>query len=400
VDVEGLLRGLAAHALAPRLAGLTRLHARGARTVPFPDDLPTPLPQRLRLRGIDTLYVHQAAALTHVRAGQHVIVATGSASGKSLCYQLPLLEQSLRDPLATALYLAPTKALAHDQLRALRAFRLPQIRAAAYDGDTPHGERDAIRRTANVILTNPYMLHIGLLPAHRRWGDFFHRLRLVVIDECHVARGVFGAHVGAILRRLRRICAHYASTPVFVLASATIANPAVHAANLVGVDVAAVTDDGAPKPPMTLALWAPPLIDPGAGTRRSALVETADLLATFVEHGLATLAFVKSRTGAEHVAEHARRLLAPIGLDATIMAYRAGHLPEERRAVERGLTEGTMRGVAATDALELGVDVGGLDAVVIAGWPGTAASLWQQAGRAGRRDREAVVVFVAADTST
>ncbi len=363
----------------------------------LPDDLPAPLPQRLDLLGIKALYLHQAEALAHLRARRNVVVSTGSASGKSLCYQLPLIERILHDPLATALYLAPTKALARDQLRSLRAFRLPQVRAAAYDGDTPRGERDAIRRTANVILTNPDMLHLGLLPSHRRWGDFLHRLALVVIDECHVARGVFGTHIALILRRLRRICAHYSSEPLFVLASATIANPGGHATNLVGLDVAEVTDDGSPRPAVTLALWAPPLLDPVAGVRRSALAETADLLAGLVEHELATLAFVKSRKGAELVAGQARKLLAPIGLEPAVRAYRAGYLPEERRAVERGLIDGSLLGVSATDALELGVDVGRLDAVLIAGWPGTAASLWQQAGRAGRRDHEALVVFVAAD---
>ncbi|MGH8933617.1 MAG: DEAD/DEAH box helicase [Egibacteraceae bacterium] len=395
MDAESLLRRLSVSTC--RLAGLDRLEARAARTVTLPDDLPAPLPQRLGLLGIKALYLHQAQALAHLRAGRNVVVSTGSASGKSLCYQLPLIERVIHDPLATTLYLAPTKALARDQLRSLRAFRLPQVRAAAYDGDTPRGERDAIRRTANVILTNPDMLHLGLLPSHRRWGDFLHRLAMVVIDECHVARGVFGTHVALILRRLRRICAHYSSEPLFVLASATIANPGAHAANLVGLDVAEVTDDGSPRPAVTLALWAPPLLDPVAGVRRSALAETADLLAGLVEQEMATLAFVKSRKGAELVAGQARKLLAPIGLEPAVRAYRAGLLPEERRAVERGLIDGSLLGVSATDALELGVDVGRLDAVLIAGWPGTAASLWQQAGRAGRRDHEALVVFVAAD---
>jgi len=399
-----------------RLAALQHLPARRARTVPLPSDLPAPLPARLRRLGVEALYTHQAQALEHVRAGRHVVVATGTASGKSLCYQLPLLERLLRDDKATALYLAPTKALARDQLRALREFRLPHVRAAAYDGDTPSAEREAIRRTANVLLTNPDMLHVGLLPAHRRWADFFHRLALVVVDECHVARGVFGSHVGAILRRLRRVCEHYSAGsswpgargaaargggPVFVFASATIGNPGEHAANLSGLEVAEVVDDGAPKPLVAFGLWEPPLLDADLGVRRSTLAETADVLAGLVEGpteaaqpGVQTLAFVKSRKGAELVAAAARRSLDG---DAEVVAYRAGLLPEERRAVEQGLISGTVRGVAATDALELGVDVGSLDAVVIAGWPGTAASLWQQAGRAGRRDREAIVVFVADD---
>jgi DEAD/DEAH box helicase domain-containing protein len=381
----------------PRTAHLTRLPARQARVVDLPDDVPPVLVDRLARRGVEQLYTHQDEALRRVRAGEHVVVATGTASGKSLCYQLPLVERLLADDKATALYLAPTKALAQDQLRGLRELKLPQIRAATYDGDTPRHEREAIRRTANVILTNPDMLHHGILPSHRRWGDFLHRLAIVVVDECHVARGVFGSHVAAILRRLRRVCDRYSAAPVFVLASATIGNPGEHAANLTGLEVGEIVDDGSPKPPVTFALWEPPLTDVDSGARRSTLAESADLLAGIVEHGPATLAFVKSRKGAELVAQHARRLLADAHLDHTVMAYRAGHRPEERRAVEQGLVDGTLRGVAATDALELGIDVGALDAVVIAGWPGTVASLWQQAGRAGRRGREATVVFVADD---
>ncbi len=412
MDAEHLLRALEAQLAdraagddsRPRLAHLVRLPARQARTVPLPDELPGLLRDRLERAGITALYTHQAAARAALARGRHAVVATGAASGKSLCYQLPLFERLLADDKATALYLAPTKALAHDQLRALRAFRLPQARCAAYDGDTPNAERDAIRRTANVVLTNPDMLHVGILPAHRRWADFLHRLALVVVDECHVARGVFGSHVAAILRRLRRVCEHYsagASTtpqgagPVFVLASATIGNPAEHAAALTGLDVVEITDDGAPKPPMAFALWAPPLADLRSGARRSTLAETADVLAGLVDAGPQTLAFVKSRKGAEIVAQHARARVAARG--HAVLAYRAGHLPEERRHVERGLHAGTIRGVAATDALELGVDVGALDAVVLAGWPGTTASLWQQAGRAGRRGREALVCFIADD---
>ncbi|HVM19743.1 MAG TPA: DEAD/DEAH box helicase [Egibacteraceae bacterium] len=408
MDADHLLLGLEASLSGVddptgRIVAVQHLPARRADTVPLPDDLPDLVADRLRLAGIEQLYRHQAEALSHVRAGRHIVVATGTASGKSLCYQLPLLERVLTDDKATALYLSPTKALAHDQLRALRSFRLPHVRAATFDGDTPQGERDAIRRTANVVLTNPDMLHVGLLPQHRRWGDFLHRLALVIVDECHVARGVFGSHVAAILRRLRRVCAHYGSDPVtaggptFVLASATIDNPGRHAANLTGLPVQEVVRDGSPRPPVAFALWEPPLTDEAVGARRSTLAEAADLMAGLVLRGPATLTFVKSRKGAELVAAHARRVLSHDGLSDRVMAYRAGYLAEERRAVERGLIEGTLRGVAATDALELGVDVGSLDAVVIAGWPGTTASLWQQAGRAGRRGQEAVVVFVAAD---
>ena len=386
-----------------RLVAVQHLPARAADTVALPGDLPELLVDRLRLLGITSLYRHQAESLELVRAGRHVVVATGTASGKSLCYQLPLVERVLRDEKATALYLAPTKALAHDQLRALRAFKLPHVRAAAYDGDTPQGDRDAIRRTANVLLTNPDMLHVGLLPAHRRWGDFLHRLALIIVDECHVSRGVFGSHVAAILRRLRRICAHYGNDPAtpegptVVMASATIGNPGEHARNLTGLEVTEIVRDGSPRPPVAFALWEPPLTEIDTGTRRSTLAEAADVMSGLIIRGPSTLTFVKSRKGAELVAAHARRLLDHDGLGDRVMAYRAGYLADERRAVERGLIDGTLKGVAATDALELGVDVGALDAVVIAGWPGTAASLWQQAGRAGRRGREAIVVFIGAD---
>jgi DEAD/DEAH box helicase domain-containing protein len=419
VDAEIVLRSLDANLSdrapacgeRPRIVQLQRLPGRRASTVPLPDDLPPVVIDRLGLAGITTLYSHQAEALESVRRGRHTVVATGTASGKSLCYQLPLLERLVSDDKATAIYLAPTKALARDQLRALREFRLPHVRAAAYDGDTPRAERDAIRRTANVVLTNPDMLHAGLLPGHQRWADFFHRLALVVVDECHVARGVFGSHVAAILRRLRRVCDRYSAGaswrrdgaepgPVFVLASATIGNPAEHAANLTGLDVVEIVRDGSPRPPTAFALWEPPLLDAASGARRSTLAEAADVMAGLVEAGdggLQALAFVKSRKGAEVLAQQARRLLEPAGLDGRVMAYRAGYLPHERREVEQGLISGRIRAVAATDALELGVDIGSLDAVVIAGWPGTTASLWQQAGRAGRREREAVVVFVAED---
>ncbi len=405
MDADAVLRRLdaalgAAHPSAagrPRVVALQHLPARRADTVALPDDLPAPLGDRLRLTGIPSLYRHQVEARNHLRAGRHVVVATGTASGKSLCYQPPLLERLLVDDKATALYLAPTKALAHDQLRALRAFRLPHVRAAAYDGDTPAGEREAVRRTANVVLTNPDMLSAGILPAHRRWGDFLHRLALVVVDECHVARGVFGAHVAAILRRLRRLAAHYSSAPLFALASATIGNPGEHARALTGLEVATVDRDGSPRPPVAFALWEPPLVDAATGARRSTLAEAADLLAGLVADGTPTLAFVRSRKGAELVAAAARRRLATGDAPQRVLAYRAGFLGEERRSVERGLLDGSLLGVAATDALELGVDVGALDAVVIAGWPGTVASLWQQAGRAGRRGREAVAVLVAAD---
>ncbi|MBW3605180.1 MAG: DEAD/DEAH box helicase [Actinobacteria bacterium] len=376
-----------------RLAAVDVVPARPPRRVELPSWLAPLLTQRLTLAGVDALYEHQADAATRIRDGRHTVVATGTASGKSLCYQLPLVQAALDDDRTTALYLAPTKALARDQVRALRSFRLPHVRAAAYDGDLPRAERDAIRRTANVILTNPDMLHIGILPAHRRWGDFLHRLALVVVDECHVARGVFGAHVAAIIRRLRRVCAYYGADPTFALASATIGNPAQHASMLIGTEVDEVSTDAAPRSRTVVALWEPPLIDDRLRTRRSTLAEASELLGAIAASGRSTLAFARSRAGVELLSLHARR--AAPGLE--VRAYRAGLLADERRSVEQGLIDGTIQAVATTDALELGVDIGRLDAVIIVGWPGTAASFWQQAGRAGRRDTEALVVFVGDD---
>jgi DEAD/DEAH box helicase domain-containing protein len=401
VDTDALIGMLAAQAGEahpdalgrPRLAGLEALPERQARRVALPSWVAPVIGQRLSLAGIDELYVHQAQAASRILEGQHTVVATGTASGKSLCYQLPLLQTLLDDDKATALYLSPTKALSRDQVRALREFRLPQVRAAAYDGDLPRAERDAIRRTANVVLTNPDMLHVGILPNHRQWGDFLHRLALVIIDECHVARGVFGSHVAAILRRLRRVCAYYGAEPTFALASATIGNPAAHAASLIGTTVGEVSVDASARPRTVLALWEPPLIDDQLRTRRSTLSEASELLAGIAGSGRATLAFARSRGGVELLALAARRL----GDGLEVRAYRAGLLAEERRAVERGLIDGTIQAVAATDALELGVDIGRLDAVIVVGWPGTAASFWQQAGRAGRRGNEALVVFIGDD---
>jgi DEAD/DEAH box helicase domain-containing protein len=338
------------------------------------------------------------------------VVATGTASGKSLAYLLPVLSATVEGAEhpsgrgATALYIAPTKALAHDQLRSVRSLLLSQVRAATYDGDTPSEEREWVRVHASLVLTNPDMLHRGVLPRHSAWASYLRRLRYVVIDECHHYRGVFGSHVAQVLRRLRRVCARYGSEPVFILASATVSDPDESAARLTGVPVTAVTDDGSPRPPRAFVLWEPPLTElrgeHGAPVRRSVTSETAGLLADLVADGVPTLAFVRSRRGAEAVALSAKRALAEVAphLADQVAAYRAGYLPEERRALEAALRSGELVGVATTNALELGVDVSGLDAVLVAGWPGTRASLWQQAGRAGRAaGRSALAVLVARD---
>ncbi len=383
------------------LTHVAHLPARRGDVVDLPDDLPAALVARLERAGVRGLWSHQRDARDRVRAGEHVVVATGTASGKSLCYQLPIAEHLLTDDRAVALYLAPTKALARDQLRAIRAWTLPQLRAAVVDGDTGAAERDAIRRTANWVLTNPDLLHHSLLPDHRRWGDLLHRLAFVVVDEAHVSRGVFGSHVALILRRLRRMAERYGADPTFVLTSATIGNPAEHASALTGLDVHAVVRDGSPRGPLDVGLWQPPFDDETRTSRRSMLRETADLLAGFVAADVQTLVFTRSRKGTEVVAVAAKERLADAvdgdgaPLAERVAAYRAGYLPEERRQLEEDLRSGRLRGVAATEALELGIDVAGLDAVVLGGWPGTFASFWQRLGRAGRSGGAAAGVLVA-----
>ncbi|WP_225319850.1 DEAD/DEAH box helicase [Micromonospora aurantiaca] len=384
-----------------------RVPARAGEPVGWPGWAPEELRAAFARRGVTAPWRHQAEAAELAYAGRHVVVATGTASGKSLAYQLPALSTLLADPRATVLYLAPTKALAADQLRAVAGLELDGVRPATYDGDTPRAEREWIRRHSRFVLTNPDMLHRGILPGHAHWSGFLRRLAYVVVDECHTYRGVFGSHVAHVLRRLRRQCARFGRTPVFLLASATSGDPAAAAERLTGLPVTAVTEDTSPRGGVTFALWEPPLLPPTDSSvdadlvqvRRSALRETADLLADSVVEGVRTLAFVRSRRGAEVVAANARRSLdeAVPGLGDRVAAYRAGYLREERRELERALLHGDLLGLASTNALELGVDLVGLDAVLICGWPGTRASLWQQAGRAGRSGDEALAVLVARD---
>ena len=395
MDARGLLDRLAADGASERLVHLEVLPARDPDPQPFPG-LPAPLPARLRLLGIDGLHPHQRRALDLLGEGRNVIVSTGTASGKTLVYNLAFAGEVLRDARSTALYLFPTKALARDQLRQVRDLRLPQIRAAAYDGDTPKGERPLIRRTANLIISNPDMLHAGILPGHARWADFFLRLSLVVLDEAHVARGVFGSHVALVLRRLRRLVARYGGDPRFVLASATIGNPTELAERLTGLPFEEVADDASPRGEKLFALWNPPLVDEEAGIRKGAVSEAADLLSRIVEEEHRAIAFARSRRAAELLAQIVRRQL-PGGLRDRVKAYRAGYLPEERRALERALANGELLAVASTTALELGIDIGSLDAAILAGYPGTRASMWQQAGRAGRRSAGSLAVLVAQD---
>jgi DEAD/DEAH box helicase domain-containing protein len=411
-SLDGVLPG--AELLADLLAGtpldeqpVTHLHhvpVRASRTCPWPAWVPPELRARLAERGVARPWRHQVEAAELAHAGRSVVVATGTASGKSLAYQLPALAGLAADPRACVLYLAPTKALARDQLAAVSALADPSVRPAAYDGDTPQEEREWVRRHSRWIVTNPDMLHRGILPVHQKWSSTLRRVAYVVVDECHAYRGVFGSHVGHVLRRLRRVCRRYGAEPVFLLASATVAEPAAAASRLVGMPVTAVTDDGSPRPGATFALWEPPLTERtgerDAPLRRSAAADAAGLLADLVERRARTLAFVRSRRSAESVADQARRLLHERGrpdLAGRVDSYRGGYLPEERRELERSLSSGAVLGVATTNALELGIDIAGLDAVVLAGYPGTLASLWQQAGRAGRAQRESLVVFVARD---
>jgi len=354
--------------------------------------------------GITEPWPHQVAAAQAAWAGRCTVIATGTASGKSLAYQLPMLSAVLADPGARVLYLAPTKALAADQLRSIEALGLPGVRAATLDGDTPIEERDWIRQHANVVLSNPDLVNRTLLSRHAHWSSMLRRLRFVVLDECHHYRGVFGSHVALVLRRLRRVCARYGASPAFVLASATSATPGRSAEQLTGLPCEVVDEDLSPRGSRTFALWEPPLTalrgENSAPVRRTAGAEAARLVADLTIAGARTLAFVRSRRGAELTALSIQHLLAEAGahdLADRVAAYRGGYLAEERRQIERGLTTGELLAVATTNALELGIDISGLDVVVVAGFPGTLASLWQQSGRAGRRGQDALIVFVARD---
>ncbi|PMC76852.1 DEAD/DEAH box helicase [Brachybacterium sp. UMB0905] len=456
----GVARDLLTELSAPltRRGCLTHIEERprrAGRQGSFPEWTDPRLVEALAGRGITAPWIHQEQAARLAHDGQDVVIATATASGKSLGYQLPALtaigarELDIRAPRATALYLAPTKALAADQLTNLQALAdqagLRDVRAAVYDGDTPTEQRRWIRRHGTFVLTNPDMLHFGILPGHEQWAHFLRALRYIVVDECHTYRGVFGSHVAMVLRRLRRVAAHYRAEPTVVLASATTANPEISASRLIGRDVVAVTEDGSPRAGLTIGLWEPgtvarvdgrgdpaaweepdgdggaPAVDADAPAgdeeaparredpvRRAATTEAAGLLADLVQRDVQTLVFTRSRRGAELVASGARRLLEQkaqqtdgpglVERASRIAAYRGGYLARERRALEDSLRSGELRALASTNALELGIDIAGLDAVVVAGWPGTRASLWQQFGRAGRSqeaDAGALALFVA-----
>lgn len=389
---------------------LETIPPRPAQWADWPDWVLPGLQNHLQDQGIGRLYAHQARVAKLAWAGEHVVVATGTSSGKSLGYLLPTLTALAEDPTACALYITPTKALGSDQLRAVLDLTraLPELKglgAAPYDGDTPTEARAGIRDDARFIFSNPDMIHASMLANHVRWGRFLRHLKYVIIDECHAYRGVFGAHVALVIRRLRRLAAHYGSSPVFILASATATDPGAHANNLIGLPVAEVAEDGAPTGARTIMLWEPGFMEGvegenGAPVRRAATTEAAGIMASAIYEGARTLTFVRSRRSAETVALRAAEELSLMGrpdFGRRVASYRAGYLAEDRRKLERLLDDGTLLGVASTNALELGIDVGGLDAVVTAGFPGTVASFWQQAGRAGRRGQGSLVVFVARD---
>jgi len=378
------------------LAYLTTEPPREPRTAPLPVDLHPQLRAALARQGIEQLYAHQAETWTAARAGGHVMITTGTASGKTLAFNLPVLDELATQPKNRALYLYPTKALAQDQARALSELAVPGVRTAIYDGDTPQEQRPQIRKGANLILTNPDMLHIGVLPRHDLWADVLHNLRFVVIDEAHVYRGVFGSHVANVLRRLRRLARIYGADPQFIFASATIANPGELAHSLLGETAKVVGDDAAPRAERTIALWNPELLDAELGLRASALGDAARLLAAFVQRDLRTICFAKSRKAAElihrmaadRVDSKTAKRLAP---------YRAGYTPQQRRDIEQRLVAGELLGVSCTDALELGIDIGLLDCAISVGFPGTVASLRQQWGRAGRRGHGLAVLVASED---
>jgi len=400
LDVESFLRDLQqAHGYQRQIVHTRHLAARPARFAALDQPLHPRLEERLGAVGVRQLYTHQAAAINAARRGEHVAVVTSTASGKTHCYNVPVADALLDDPEARALYLFPTKALAQDQRDVFAALELPEIPIATYDGDTPERERRPIRERARILLSNPDMLHVGILPQHFRWKPFLQRLRFVVIDEMHVYRGVFGSNVAQVLRRLRRLCRFHGADPRFICTSATIANPDELAARLLGVPVTVIGDDGAPAGPRWFALWNPPLTNGPASARRSPSTEATGLFTELVRRGVRTIAFTKARKITELIARYAARRLrvAAPELVGRISPYRAGYLPADRRRIERRLFDGDLLGVVSTSALELGIDVGGLDAAILVGFPGTIASMWQRAGRAGRGTDAALAVLVAGD---
>jgi len=398
MDVTDLLEGIRSREdYADQIVHVRELPAREARYGELRTELSNEMQLVLRELGIERLYTHQTEAVNLALAGENVVIVAATASGKTLCYSIPIAEAIYERPTSRALLLFPTKALAQDQLRKLSDFGAGTVFAAGcYDGDTPQTERRRIRRESQVILTNPDMLHLGILPYHQNWGEFIRNLRYVVLDEMHVYRGVFGSHTANVLRRLRRIAAHYGAQPQFICCSATIGNPKELAEQLIGVPIRLVDDDGAPSGTKRFVLWRPPLLKQRDGARRSPNVEAARLMAMLVRHGVRNITFTIARQVAELILRYARQELKHDDghLAKRIASYRAGYLPKERREIERELFEGHLLGVTATSALELGIDVGSLEAAILTGYPGSIASTWQQAGRAGRTQADSLAILI------
>ena len=400
MDVDAFLRdvrGLPWYS--DQIVHIERIPEREARYGDLDRPLDPRLERALKAAGISRLYSHQAQAVNAVRSGENVIVATPSASGKSLCYNIPAVEAALDDRTSRVLCLFPTKALTQDQAKGFEALIPPdaKVRHGMFDGDTPVEERGGIRRSAHVVMTNPDMLHRGILPNHRSWYSMLRGLKYVVIDEAHVYRGVFGSQVANVIRRLRRLCRRLGADPQFILCSATLANPAEHAERLVGKPFTVVDDDGAAYGGKDFVLWNPPMLDFAEGSRRSTGAESASLLTELLQRKVRTLAFVRSRRAAELLYMSARNKLretAPT-LASRVAPYRATYLPEDRRRIEKDLAEGRLLGLATTNAMELGIDIGDLDSTILSGYPGTVASTWQQAGRSGRGGERSLTVMVA-----
>jgi len=381
----------------PQVEAQTVLPGRPGKPAPLPSGLHLQLADALAAQGITRLWTHQAECWDVSQQGQHFMVTTGTASGKSLCFNLPVLDGLLRSHSARAIYLYPTKALAQDQLRRIRLLAGKQVEVATYDGDTPTAARYAARQKARVLLTNPDMIHLSLLPRHERWDDFLFNLKYVVIDEAHTYRGVFGSNVANVLRRLRRVASFYGAEPQFILASATIRNAREHAEHLTGLEVAHISGDGAPLGPRKIVFWEPPLVQEDLNLRRSSNSEAAELLSELIRSGVRSICFTKSRRNAELIYQQTvdRLKESDPGLADRLSPYRAGYTPEQRRSIETMLFGGRLLAVVSTSALELGIDIGALDAAITVGYPGTMASLWQQWGRAGRGKGESLGIFVA-----
>jgi DEAD/DEAH box helicase domain-containing protein len=402
VNATQFVEWLSSSPFGSQITAVHRLPEQVARYAPWPTDLHPQIVEALLRRGIAQPYTHQAQAIEHALRGENVVVVTPTASGKTLCYNVPILQALVSDPDARAMYLFPTKALAQDQLAELRELTEhvgSRIATYTYDGDTPSNARRAVRQAGQIVITNPDMLHTGILPHHTQWHRLFANLRYVVIDEMHVYRGVFGSHVANVIRRLKRICRHYGSSPQFILASASIANPTALAERLIESPIAAVTESGAPTGEKYLVLYNPPVVNRALGIRAGSVSSTRRLAGQIVANRIHTIVFARSRLIVEVLLRYMRADAVEARLPPeAIQGYRGGYLPNERRAIERGLRDGSILGVITTNALELGIDIGSLEACVLVGYPGTIASTWQQVGRAGRRDSSSVAILVASST--